>query len=177
MTAFVIGCGKTAEGWFNQPHDLSIGVQDCGKFGKDPDYLVLIDSLQGFKKEPERVKQIGRSTSKILASTDTWKSIHRNYERIQIRPFGKYLKKGHVYCSKSSPFVALSIAFNMGAKNIVLFGVDMNDHKVFQPGNKLRDYEMRKFEKICRMMNENGTRVWVSSDQSSLSKFLNVWPK
>jgi hypothetical protein len=175
MTVFCIGCGKSAEYWFNHPHDVSIGVNDAIKHGKDTDYLILIDSLQGFKKEPDRVKLIGKSKAKILTNGDTWRSIFKNYERLHLRPFGKYLKKGHVYCSKSSPFVALSYAFNLGATDIVMFGVDMRNHKLFNDGSRLQQYELRNIEKICRMMAEQGTRVWVSSKESALSKFLNVW--
>lgn len=175
MTVFCIGCGSTAEGWFNHPHDVSIGVQDSIRHGKDTDYLILIDSLQGFKREPERVKLISQSKAKILTNGDTWKSIHPKYEKLHLRPFGKHLKKGHVYCSKSSPFVALSYAFNLGATDIVMFGVDMQNHRLFNPTSRLQHYELRNFEKICRMIAEQGTRVWVSSKESALSKFLNVW--
>ena len=175
MTAFLIGCGDSAKDWFNYPHDVSIGVQDSIKFGRDTDYLVLIDSLQGFKREPERVKLIGKSKAKILTNGDTWKSIFKNYERLQLRTFGKYLKKGHVYCSKSSPFVALSYAFNLGASDIVLFGCDYVSHRLFNVGSRMQQYELRNIEKICRMMSEQGTRVWVSSKESALSKFLPIW--
>lgn len=175
MLVSIVGCGSTAEGWFNHPHDVSIGVQDAIKWGKDTDYLVLIDSLQGFKREPERVKLIGKSKAKILTNGDTWKSIFKNYEKLHLRPFGKYLKKGHVYSSKSSPFVALSYAFNLGAKNIILWGVDMKTHRLFHQGSRMQDYELRNFEKICRLMSEQGVNVFVSSPESALSKFLNVW--
>jgi hypothetical protein len=175
MTVFIIGLGSTAEGWFNHPHDISIGVNDSGKWGKDTDYLLLIDSLPGFKREPERVKTIGRSKAKILTNGDTWKSIFPKYEVLRLKLFGKQLKKGHYYSSKSSPFVALSVAFNLGATDIVLFGVDMKTHKLFYPGSRMQDYELRNIEKMCRMLKDQGVNVFVSSKESALSKFLNVW--
>lgn len=175
MTVFCIGCGPSAENWFNHPHDVSIGVQDAIKFGKDTDYLILIDSLQGFKREPDRVKLIAQSKAKILTNGDTWKSIHPKYERLHLKLFGRHLKKGHVYSSKSSPFVALSYAFNLGATDIVMFGVDMRNHRLFNDGSRMQQYELRNLEKICRMMSDQGVRVWVSSKESALSKFLNVW--
>ena len=174
MTCFIVGLGSTAEGWFNHPHDISIGVNDAIKWGKDTDYLLLIDSLQGFKKEPERVKIIGRSKAQVIAANDTWKSIHRNYKRINLSPFSKFLKKGRYYSSKSSPFVALSVAFNIGAKNIVMFGCDYKTHHLFQPGKRIQEFELRNIEKFCRMLSEQGVNVFVSSKESELSKFLNV---
>lgn len=176
MTAFIIGCGESAEGWFNHPHDVSIGVQDCKRWGKDVDQLLLIDSKIGFKNEPERLEIIKNSNpGKVYTHGPTWNDWFPNAEHLRLTRFNKYLKKGHVYCSKSSPFVGISLAFNMGATDIILFGVDMKSHKLFHPGTRTFDYEMRQIEKLCRMMADQGTSVWVSSEKSALSKFLNVW--
>jgi len=161
MTAFIIGCGYSAKDWFLQlPYPMTgilksvitIGVNDCIKWGIDTDYLMLIDSLNGFKNEPERVKTISKSKAKILTHGDTWKKIFSRYEVLKLQGFSKHLNKKHVYSSKSSPFVALSYAFNLGAENIVMWGVDMNDHQLFRPGTKLQDYELRQFEKITTLI-------------------------
>lgn len=174
MTAAIIALGDSAKDWYNTPHDLSIGVQDCAKFGKDPDWLVLIDSKNGFKNEPERLQTITRTKAKrVLTNGPTWKAEFPHYEQLRLQMFGKYLKKGHVYCSKSSPFVAVSLAFNEGAKNIVLFGVDFQDHKLLK--GKLLDYELRQWEKFCRLIAEQGSQVFVSSEYSALSKFLPIY--
>lgn len=175
MTAFIIGLGASAEGWYNHPHDISIGVNDALKWGKDTDYLLLIDSLNGFKNEPERVKTISRSKAKILTHGDTWRKIFPKYEVLRLQGFSKHLNKKHVYSSKSSPFVAASYAFNLGATDIVLFGVDMISHQIFHPGSKLQDYELRQFEKITALMKEQGTNVFVSSEVSQLSNFLPIY--
>lgn len=184
MTCFIIGCGPSAENWFLQlPYPMSgipktvttIGVNDCLKFGIDTDYLLLIDSLNGFKKEPERVKTISRSKAKILTHGDTWKKIFPKYEVLRLQGFTKHLNKKHVYSSKSSPFVALSYAYNLGATDIVMFGVDLRDHPTLREGSKILDYELRNFEKINAMMRRDGTVVWVSSGQSRLSDFLPIW--
>jgi hypothetical protein len=175
MIVSIVGLGSTAENWWHTPHDISVGCNDVLKFGKDTDYLILIDSLPGFKREPERVKTIGRSKAKILTNGDTWKSIFPKYEVLRLKLFGKQLKKGHYYSSKSSPFVALSVAFNLGATDIVLFGCDYRHHKLFHPGSRMQDYELRNIEKMCRMLKDQGVNVFVSSKESALSKFLNVW--
>lgn len=175
-TAFVIGCGLSAENWHQHSCDISIGVNDAAKFGKDPDWLVLIDSRNGFKNEPERLKTITRTRAKaVFTNGETWKKDFPDYHQLKMQQFSKFLKKGRVYCSKSSPFVAISLAFNAGAKNIVLFGVDMVNHPLFQSGKKLFDYEMRQMERFCGMIKEQGTNVFVSSEYSALSKFLPVW--
>lgn len=176
-TAFVIGCGETGPEWINHPCDLSIGCNDVRKFGKDPDWLVLIDSKNGFKREQNRVEIISRTKAqRVFTNGPTWKAEFPHYEQLRLQMFSKHLKKGHVYSSKSSPFVALSLAFNMGAKNVVLFGVDYRTHALLKRGNKLFDYEMRQWERFCRLIAEQGTNVFVSSEFSELSKFLPVLP-
>lgn len=175
-TVFIIGCAESGADWINHSCDLSIGVNDAAKFGKDPDWLVLIDSKNGFKREQERVQIISRTKAqRVFTNGDTWKVEFRNYEQLRLQMFGKHLKKGHVYSSKSSPFVGVSLAFNAGAKNIVLFGVDFKTHSLLKKGNKLFDYEMRQWERFCRLIAAQGTTVFVSSDYSELSRFLPVW--
>lgn len=173
MIAGIIGCGQTSEGWQNTRHDFTIGVNDCKKFGHDPDYMVVIDSPKRFTKD--RIEIMKATKSKLITRDDQWKHILGESEKVRLQHFGKYLKKGHVYNSKTSTFVAMSIAFNMGANDIVLHGVDLVSHQVFHPGNRLYDYEMRQYEKFCRMLRDIGVRVWVSSHESALAKFLNVY--
>lgn len=176
MKAFVIGVGESGADWINHSCDLSIGCNDAAKFGKDPDWLVLIDSKNGFKREQERVETISRTRAKrVFTNGSTWKEEFPHYEQVRLQMFSKFLKKDHVYSSKSSPFVATSLAFNAGAKSIVLFGVDFKTHGLLKRGNKLFDYEMRQWERFCKLIAAQGTEVFVSSDYSELSKFLPVW--
>lgn len=173
MICSIIGCGTSAHKWYETQTDLSIGVNDCYKFGHAPDHLLIVDSPKRFTKD--RLEIIKSTPSKFITRDDQWKGILPSYEKVRLQQFTKHLKKGHVYSSKTSTFVALSLAFNHGATDVVLFGVDLKTHSTFKPGNKLRDYELRQYEKFCRMLKEQGTQTWVSSEESSLSKFLPVY--
>ena len=167
MVVFIIGCGSTAEGWFNHPHDLSIGVNDCLKWGKDTEWLLVVNR----KFSAEREAIIRRSKpQKFFTTIPYWQDVFPKHETLRLQRYPKRVKKGHVYSSKTSPFIALSMAFNAGAKDVVLFGVDLVSHPVIK--DKLRDYELRNFAHICQEMASQGTKVWVSSKESSLSKFL-----
>jgi hypothetical protein len=170
MIISVVACGKTAEGWHNTPCDLSIGVNDCARFGKETDWLVVINR----KFPPDREAIIKASKPKMFFTTiPYWQQQFPKAETLRLQQFSKHVKKGHVYSSKTSPFVALSLAFNAGATNVILHGVDLVGHSVIK--DKLRDYELRKFEKFCRELAAQGCQVWVSSKDSSLSKFLPFW--
>lgn len=174
MVISIIGCGPTSEGWYNTPCDLSIGVNDAKKWGVHLDWLVVINR----KFPPDREQIIKDSRPKKFFTTiDYWRKLFPKAETLRLQQFSKHVKKGHVYSSKTSPFVALSLAFNAGAKDVIMFGCDLNEshpHPVIK--DKLRNYELRQFERFCREIAKQGTQVWVSCKDSSLSKFLPVWP-
>jgi len=174
MNIAVVACGSTANNW--QEHkskfDLVIGVNDMMKFGTPPNQLVVIDSPKRFT--PERMDIIKSTNAKFITRDDQWNKIMPKYEKVNLQQFTKHLKKGHVYSSKTSSFVALSLAFNQHATDVVLFGVDLNDHATFNPKNRIRDYELRQYQKFCMMLKDQGTNVSVSSQESALSSFLNV---
>lgn len=172
MTISVIGCGPTAEGWHNTPCDLSIGCNDCARFGKDTDWLVVVN--RRFPSEREDFI-IHSNPKRFFTTIYYWNKLFSHAETLRLQRFSKHVKKGHVYSSKTSPFVALSLAFNAGAKDVILFGVDLVSHPVIK--DKLRDYELRQFERFCREIAKQGCQTWVSSKDSSLSKFLPVWKK
>ena len=172
MVVGVIACGQSSEGWFNTTHDYTIGVNDCFRFGHPVNELLLINQPKSFT--PERLETI-KSTKfdKVLTHSGTWDKIFPQNERIRLQSFSKHLKKGHVYSSKTSPFVAASLAFNMGASDIILHGVDLISHPAIK--DKLLNYELRNFDKITCMMADQGCKVWLGKDYGALTKILNVW--
>ena len=173
MIVNIVACGNSASEWYKTSCDLSIGVNDCEKWGHPVDQLIVINSPRQFTKERQDI--IKATKAKVFSHSDSWHGI-LNYERLRLQSFSKHLKKGHVYSSKTSPFVAMSHAFNQGATDIILHGVDLVDHPTFHPGNKLHAYELRQIEKFARMLGEQECRVWLGKDFGALGKFLRVWP-
>lgn len=183
MLVSIVACGKSAEGWQNTPCDYSIAVNDAFKFAHPFNELLLINSPKMF--EPSRLEVIKKTQcNKVKTNSGNWSKIFPQQEIIRLQSFGKYLKKGHIYSSKSSPFVALSLAFNLGATDVILHGVDMENHKVFNPNNRhgtteyrMFNYELRNIQELTRMMADEGTKVWLSKNVGALNQFLNVWKK
>ncbi len=171
MVVSIIGCGSTAKDWFNTPCDLSIGVNDSRKWGRDTDWLVVVNR----HFEPVRDHVIKSSMPKrfLTNSAAYWPKFFTEAEVMRMQPYGKHMKKGHVYSSKTSPFVAMSLAFNAHADTIILHGVDMVSHPNIT--GKALNYELRQYERFCRQLNEFNTKVFVSSKESALSKFLPVY--
>lgn len=181
MIVSIVACGESAWDWYKTPCDYSIGVNDCKKWMCKVNELVIVNSPKMFP--PERLQLIKETHfDKVKTNSGNWDKIFPQQEIIRLQAFSKILKKGHVYSSKSSPFVAMSLAFNMGATDIILHGVDMVNHKVFNPNNAYRstegrmfDYEIRQIQNFTRMMADQGTKTWLAKDYGALTKILNVW--
>jgi hypothetical protein len=181
MTISVVACGQSAKDWYNTPCDKSIGVNDCLKHGRDTDYLVCVNAP--FKFEPnksngrtDRKKIILSSNARFMTSLCMeWLKYKKSLDCININPFTKWLKKGTVYHSKTSPFVAMSIAFNMGAKDIILWGVDFIDHPDFPQGKRNTQFEIEQYVKFADMAGQQGCKVWIGNEGTSLNKYFPVY--
>lgn len=167
----ILGCGQTATNWDGSGY--SIGVNDVGKYGIKTDRLIVVNSLT---KWQDRRKIVLDSRPKDgLYSQIASFTHHPNYKHIGSMQRWKegLLKKGVLYHSSSSPFIALSMAHNMGFKEIVLWGVDMVDHPNLK-NNTLRK-ELRMFETFCKALLKEGTKVYIGTSFGALKDILPVW--
>lgn len=173
MTAHVVGCGESGAHWrqFWHEGDISLGVNDAGKWGHDFDYLFLIDNILNFRNEPERIAQIRKSKAKIITLGHSWKPLFKDYDVIKTQPFTKRLMPGKLYHSQTSTFVAACYALNLGAKIIILHGVDLNTHRVFLKGKRTTDHEIFQYRELRHhMLKEYGVQLLISSKESQLYK-------
>lgn len=171
MTANVIGCGPTATNWNGEGY--SIGVNDSWKFHIITDRLIVVN---GFRNHPDRLKVILNSTPKDgLYSQIASFCHHPNYKHIgsMQRWKEKGFRQGILYYSASSPFIALSMAHNMGFKEIVLHGCDMIDHPTLKDNNLKK--ELRQFETFSQALLKEGTKVYLGSEFGALKEILPVW--
>lgn len=172
MIVSVVACGESASEWYQTPHDYSIGVNDCFKLGYGVNELIVVNSPKNFT--PERLETIKRTKfDKVKTNSGNWDKIFPQNEIIRMQSFGKYLKKGHIYSSKSSPFVAMSIAFNMGATDVILHGCDYIDHPAIK--DKLLNYEIRQIQNFTRLMADQGTKTWLAKDYGALKGIIPHW--
>lgn len=170
MTAHIVGCGESGAHWpeFWKEGDISLGVNDAGKWGKEFDYLFLIDNIINFRNEPERIDIIRKSKAKIVTLGHSWKPIFKDYEVVKVQPFTKHLVKGRLYHSQTSTFVAACYAFNLGATEIILHGVDLNTHKTFSKGKRATDHELFQYKNLGFFMKQQGVLLSISSKESQL---------
>jgi hypothetical protein len=182
-TVFIVGCGDSAKDWFKTPHDYSIGVNDCAKFGKDPNVLVLVNAPHKFQPTKENGYQNRLATIKatkpqevITNDRGSWaKHFNCNVEGVRLAPFWKYFNRGMLYYSKTSTFVAISYAFNIGAEKIVIWGCDLMNHPHFPVKDRETQFEMEQYGKLIAHIQEAGTEVYIGNQNTFLSKYLEVY--
>jgi hypothetical protein len=185
MKVSIVACGHSAQNWFETPYDISIGVNDCVKWGCDVDTLVLINAPEQFQprklnKYTDRLKAIKRSYPGQVLTTmrEDWKPHFPkiNVEGVTTQLFhAKYFKKGMLTHSKTSPFVALNFAFNIGATEIILWGIDLIDHPVMRPEQRETAFEIEQYLKMIQIIERHGVKVFIGSENTAFKNKIPVY--
>jgi len=138
-TCFIIGCGETGKYMPVLDSVTVIGVNDAAKFGKPIDILLFINRPRHFNERSElehltRLEVIKSTKPKkvvtlpsLLVEWSTW--FTGNIELITVTRWRKQIRPNETYHVDSSPFTAMSYAFNQGYTEIVLWGVDFINHR------------------------------------------------
>lgn len=173
MIFTVVACGESAQSW--ERRGTVIGSNDCEKFGKPVDILVLANHPAKFK---ERLNTIKKSKAKVMAtSTKAWRPIFPTCELItRTTSFNRKIVKGFVYTSQTTPIMCLSLAIRLGATEIVMWGCDMLNHKVFNRGTKKGDREIStylRFFEDCKRIN---VKVYLGANKTAFDSVLPLYP-
>lgn len=170
MICSIIGCGESATEWKGEGY--SIGVNDVWKYGLITDRLIIVNGMRAF---PDRLKIILHSTPKDgLYSHINGFCHHPNYKYIgSMQRWKGNLKEGILYHAASSPFIAVSMAHNIGFNEIVLYGCDMTNHKTLK--NNTLKREIMAFETFSKELGKVGTKVYLGVDFGALKDTLPLW--
>lgn len=182
MIISVVACGDSAKHWNKTPCDMSIGVNDCFKFGYDVDYLLCVNAPHLFQPNAKngytnRLYTILQSKPKrfITSLCPEWRKYRYDVDCIHIQRFGKYFRKGINYFSKTSPFIAINYAYNLGAKDIILWGIDFLNHPVYKPGKRGTDFEIEEYMRLIGLIQNDGVKVWLGNSSTMLNKYLELY--
>lgn len=172
MTTHVLGLGESLKE-YKTDSNLTIGVNNIHSFVKT-DYVVCIDQPHVFKED--RLNTILKTKCKgFYSHIDKWNHLD-NFNLIKFNS-GRGTLNGFdsdKFCySNNSTYVAVVLAYKLGAKNIVLHGVDFRTHKNFR-GNSFKRAIM-DFRNLSIELNRRGVNLFVGSDWSALSEFLPLW--
>lgn len=172
MQVTVVASGDSAKDWVRR--GTVIGVNDCLKWGRDTDILILVNAPGKFK---ERLNVIIKSKAKVLTNgVNLWKHHFPKCEKIErLISFNSKILKNFVYMSQTSPIIAISYAIKLGAKEIIIWGVDFINHRKWAKGTKAGDREIRVYEKFFKECERVGVKVYLGANGTAFDNLLAMW--
>lgn len=171
MTIHVIGKGESKE-FFKHDGNITIGVNDVNKWIKT-DHIVVVDPMDAYKEEHETFRN---SNAMFWSQLEDNRNYVKNFTLIELARgrgvLDEFDSDRFVY-SITSPFVAVHLAYKLGAKNIVMWGVDFNTHPNFDT-DSLRNRALKDFGNLRKKLNERGVNFYVGHEMSMFSSILPV---
>jgi len=172
MRCDIVACGSSAKHWNGSGY--SIGVNDSFKWGHKINDLIVVNHPGKFSNEPDRFKTIVESKpDRFISHTWMWKAHFPDMIKIHPSKYHVRIRQGNYYSSVTSPFVAISHAFNIGAKEIVLWGVDFIDHRYYKKGTKEQSREVDNYRRFIQALERHGVKCYLGADGSALN--LPIW--
>lgn len=171
MTIHVIGKGESKE-FFKYDGNITIGVNDVNKWIKT-DHIVVVDPMDAYKEGHETFRN---SNAMFWSQLEDNRNYVKNFTLIELARgrgvLDEFDSDRFVY-SITSPFVAVHLAYKLGAKNIVMWGVDFNTHPNFDT-DSLRNRALKDFGNLRKKLNERGVNFYVGHEMSMFSSILPI---
>lgn len=172
MTYNVVACGQTGSQWDGT--GISIGVNDAWKWGKPTTHLLLANRPHSFS--PQRFQTIINSKpERFYCDKADWQQYFPDWIKLRLKPwYGSFFKENFYY-SDTSPFIAICLAANLGAKEIVLWGVDFIDHHMYNGGNPQTKREIERYKELITELRAQGIETFLGAPGSALESFLPIY--
>lgn len=173
-TIHVLGTGPSLK-HYTPDESTTVGVNDIYKYHKT-DYIVCVDLPKRFN--PERLKIIKESKPKEFFTfyPKDWEPIRKVTELRRGRrgSVDTLTNRQQICYSNNSTFVATIMAYHLGAKRIVLHGVDFTGHKdLSEP--IVQQAAIDDFVKLFFALSRLGVKLMVGSNDSLLSPKMPIW--
>lgn len=166
MTIEILGLGESLSEYVPNGN-ITIGVNDIHSRIKT-DYVVCVDVHEAFNRE--RLEVIKETKCKgFYSQLDCWQLLP-NFNKISLSRICELNDVDKFRCSNNSPFVACVLAYKLGAKKIVLWGVDFRTHQHLKDASFLRALDHYKWLKS--ELKKNGCDLVIGSTYSALHSLL-----
>lgn len=176
----VCACGVSLNDYDNFNGHVTIGVNDAGKkvFCK---YLVVVNEPSTFKFK--RWPDVQSNNSEFVFTHLKDLPIDNPEGRRIVVNLGKYEgidldNYGFIDYTTNSPYMAIVIAYQMGARKIALVGVDFTENHFF--GETGRHQIMREIERVKEQYSNLGKALidkGIKIANLSKSSLIESWPK
>jgi hypothetical protein len=174
MTYNIIACGDSASKW--DGNGLSIGLNDCMKFGKKPTILGIFNHRNKFTQD--RIETILKTRPvKFYADHDCWQKYFPEMIQVKLRSWDGHLYKtpDRLTHAHTSPIIGMSLAYNLGASKIILWGCDFKTHGTWTKQNPQMAVELRQYKQFVEALRREGIKVYLGANGSLLEEFLTVY--
>lgn len=171
-TIIVCGCGKSLNDFTHPEEFITIGVNDVGrKF--HPNYLVVVNPPEQFKDD--RFEYVRNSKAQFLFTQLDLGIRNPPIVRFKLGERGgtDFSDPDVLHYTQNSPYVALCLAVQMGAKRIGLIGVDFTEHHFFGSTgphilNNTISQVNEEYSQIAKKLRNSGIEIINFSDESLL---------
>lgn len=175
----VCGCGSSLNTLENTGDNIVIGVNDVGR-KLTPDYLVIVNNVPNFKWG--RWEHVRNTRAKTIFTHIKNLPIE-NPERNVILNLGKFEgfdinNLGFIDYTTNSPYMAVIIAYQLGARKIGIIGVDFTPNHFFKESgthiiNRDIDNVIKQYKNLGEELIKNGVKIANLSQESMITS----WPK
>lgn len=171
----VCGCGESLNELTQPERFITIGVNDVGR-RFTPNYLVVVNPRNQFTGD--RFSYVESSQAEYLFTQLNLGLSRENIVRFQLGTYGgtNLSNPNVLHHTQNSPYVALCLAVQMGAKRIGVIGVDFTDHHFFaQTGTHSLSPHFstidQQYQRLYVALKEREVEVYNLSSKSRLTAF------
>lgn len=168
----IVALGETARDWIPRGH--SIGVNDSWRWGKPTDSLLVCNRPVEFKGDRLQIITSSKPTN-FYSHKSNWAYTFPNWKKINLCSWYGVLNKGMHYSSNTSPFIAMTLAYNMGAKDIILWGVDFSSHHIWNNTNPYTYKEIEAYMDLVVALKEQNVNVWMGKKGGAFDDKIPVY--
>lgn len=174
----IVATGESAANWI--PHGYSIGVNDAWKFGRPTDALLICNRPETFSIERRKII-IESKPKDFYSNKANWAGHFPDWKRVRLHPWSGSLHNFHrsdgpsAYSSNTSPIIAITLAYNLGAKEIILWGVDFKSHHLFNDKNPETKREVEAYLQVFEALKEKGVSVYRGADGTAFDNVLPLY--
>jgi spore maturation protein CgeB len=176
-TLVVCGCGESLNDLVETERFITIGVNDVGRRFQ-PNYLVVVNPPEQFSGD--RFRYVETSRAEYLFTQLDLGVEHPNIVKFPLGEFGgtDFSNPDVLHYTDNSPYIALCLAIQMGAKRIGLIGIDFTDNHFFaKTGTHPLAPRLEAINEQYRRLNIAAGEIGVEIFNLSGFSRLTVFPK
>ena len=173
---YVLGMGDSLKEFTTKLHkEITIGVNYIWKYYPS-DIVICIDRIKSLPEWKTNIICQGRQ-KQFISNYNEWESIVANYKHKPLSGLGRGNLKdiddiGVLCYASNSIYSAVVHAYHLGATDIVMYGVDFNNHPAIN--GKFAETEISRIINLRNVLKERNVNLFVGSEKSKLHPQIEI---